>query len=210
MVMKLPQRGADQVKAKKRLKWEKLILSNMRGATSNYLPKYYHTIQDHFPCKSGLLSDLIIGLTLHEKLALHRRFLSLFFILSTGMHIANALTFLGCYKIAHLDLTPANILIDIEHIIKIIDFGESYEESVFKRNLASTDYYQYSPGLSFPYSSPEVLLRAKDFGFEQDIYSLGVILFQMLFGSTPLRCSNSEFISIYKGKVHHQRLLFAP
>ncbi len=134
MVMKLPQKKADQVKARKRLKWEKLILSNMRGATSNYLPKYYHTIQDHFPCKSGLLADFILGHTLHEKLALHRQILSPYFILTTGMHIANALIFLNCYKIAHLDLTPANILIAYDNTVKVIDFGESYEESVFKRN----------------------------------------------------------------------------
>jgi serine/threonine protein kinase len=191
MVMKLPQKKADQVKAKKRLKWEKLILSNLRGATSSYLPKYYHTIQDHFPCKSGLLADFILGYTLHDKLSLHRDSISLFFILSTGMHIANALIFLDGYKIAHLDLTPANIMIDFENIIKLIDFGESYEESVFQRNESSNDYYQYSPGISFPYSSPEALLRAKDFGFEQDIFSLGIILFQMFFGTTPLRCSQN-------------------
>ena len=113
MVMKIPQKRADQVKARKRLKWEKLILSNMRGASSNYLPKYYHTIQDHFPCRSGLLADFIIGFTLHDKLIFHRQILSPFFILSTGMHIANALIFLEGYKLAHLDLTPANILIDL-------------------------------------------------------------------------------------------------
>lgn len=65
MVVKMPK-DMKNVEANEKLRWEKNILANLRGAKESiYLPKYYHTVQQHFKVKAGILMDYISGDTLH-------------------------------------------------------------------------------------------------------------------------------------------------
>lgn len=52
------------------------------------------------------------------------------------MHLSNALRFLDKKQIAHIDLSPNNILIVNEYMVKIIDFGESYSQKITPKYLA--------------------------------------------------------------------------
>jgi serine/threonine protein kinase len=68
---------------------------------------------------------------LHEKLLIHRLSISAGTRLQLGTHLASALIFLESYHIAHLDLTPANIIIDRD-LAKLVDFGEAYSPDTAK------------------------------------------------------------------------------
>jgi serine/threonine protein kinase len=80
--------------------------------------------------------------------------------------------------VAHKDLKPENLFIDPETLrIKMIDFGLS----VVVSEGELVDQYYGSP----MYMAPEVLNRDPHNPLLSDVWSLGVILYQMLIGDSP-------------------------
>ena len=97
--------------------------------------------------------------------------------------ILNGLLYIHKCKIAHLDIKPQNILIDEYLNIKIIDFSISLDYSKIKTKKIRLK----TVGTSF-YMAPEILnsnyVYIKDLN-KVDLFSLGVILFNMAFGYYP-------------------------
>ncbi len=94
--------------------------------------------------------------------------------IATGMSVAHAA------GIVHRDLKPANILIDDDGLLKIVDFGVAAARSSGDTQLTKTGYVIGSP----KYMAPEQIL-GKDVDERSDIYSLGVIMYELLTGSPP-------------------------
>jgi serine/threonine-protein kinase len=92
----------------------------------------------------------------------------------TGMQIAHQ------QGIIHRDLKPANILINEEGLLKIVDFGVAAAAKSGDTQLTKTGYVIGSP----KYMAPEQIL-GKKVDERADIYSLGVILYEMLAGTPP-------------------------
>ena len=82
--------------------------------------------------------------------------------------------------IVHRDLKPANVLIDNDGLLKIVDFGVAAAQSQGDTQLTKTGYVIGSP----KYMAPEQIL-GKKVDERADIYSLGVILYEMLTGVPP-------------------------
>jgi HEAT repeat protein/tRNA A-37 threonylcarbamoyl transferase component Bud32 len=91
-----------------------------------------------------------------------------------GMQIAHQ------QGIIHRDLKPANILINDDGLLKIVDFGVAAAAKSGDTQLTKTGYVIGSP----KYMAPEQIL-GKKVDERADIYSLGVILYEMLAGSPP-------------------------
>ncbi|HEY7672122.1 MAG TPA: HEAT repeat domain-containing protein [Gammaproteobacteria bacterium] len=91
-----------------------------------------------------------------------------------GMHVAHQ------QGIIHRDLKPANILIDETGLLKIVDFGVAAAAKSGDTQLTKTGYVIGSP----KYMAPEQIL-GKKVDERADIYSLGVILYEMLAGAPP-------------------------
>src|SRR5690606_7654920 len=78
------------------------------------------------------------------------------------------------------DLKPANILINDDGLLKIVDFGVAAAAKSGDTQLTKTGYVIGSP----KYMAPEQIL-GKQVDERADIYSLGVILYEMLAGTPP-------------------------
>ena len=82
--------------------------------------------------------------------------------------------------IIHRDLKPANILINDTGLLKIVDFGVAAAAKSGDTQLTKTGYVIGSP----KYMAPEQIL-GKKVDERADIYSLGVIMYEMLSGNPP-------------------------
>ena len=92
--------------------------------------------------------------------------------------------------IIHRDLKPSNVLVTLSDGIpvpKVIDFGIA---KAIGRNLTDeTLFTRYSAAIGTPqYMSPEQAeMSGQDVDTRSDIYSLGVILYELITGTTPLK-----------------------
>ncbi len=82
--------------------------------------------------------------------------------------------------IVHRDLKPANVLINNDGLVKVVDFGVAAAHSSGDTQLTKTGYVIGSP----KYMAPEQIL-GKKVDQRADIYSLGVILYELLTGNPP-------------------------
>lgn len=95
--------------------------------------------------------------------------------------IADGLKYLLSKNIIHRDLKPQNILIDRHYNIKLSDLGFAryYEEDTMLKTLCGTPLYM----------APEIM-NYKDYDDRADLWSIGVILYEMLFGYRPYKAKN--------------------
>jgi HEAT repeat protein/tRNA A-37 threonylcarbamoyl transferase component Bud32 len=82
--------------------------------------------------------------------------------------------------IVHRDLKPANVLINNDGLLKIVDFGVAAAYKEGDTQLTKTGYVIGSP----KYMAPEQIL-GKKVDVRADVYSLGVIMYEMFTGVPP-------------------------
>jgi len=91
--------------------------------------------------------------------------------------------------IVHRDLKPQNIIITSSGLLKILDFGISLigkkEESIEDKNIVG----------SVQYMSPETV-RNKNISIKSDIYSIGIIIYEMLTGNVPFHSDESINVAL--------------
>jgi serine/threonine-protein kinase len=90
-------------------------------------------------------------------------------------------------RIVHRDLKPANLFLtrrpDGSPLVKVLDFGIAKAQNDERFDLTRTAAVMGSPG----YMSPEQLRSTKDADTRSDIWSIGVILFELVVGHPPFQ-----------------------
>ena len=143
--------------------------------------------------KNYIATELIDGSTLREQLS-HKESLQLNEILKIGIQVSEALAAAHQAGIIHRDIKPENIMLRKDGYAKVLDFGLaklSEPGAVATGSTGNEDATRVqvitSPGLvmgTVSYMSPEQA-RGKETDARTDIWSLGVVLYEMLAGKVP-------------------------
>jgi serine/threonine protein kinase len=105
-------------------------------------------------------------------------------IINIGIQVAGALDYAHQKGIIHRDIKPANIIVQADGSIKLTDFGIAHIEDYTGTMTGAGDILG-SPA----YMSPEQVTGRPVDG-RSDLYSLGVILYEMCCGKRPFRANN--------------------
>ena len=141
------------------------------------LDKYY-IIMEY--CEKGELFDLILS-----KRKLSEEESAYYFY-----QLVNGLEYIHLNNIMHRDLKPENLLLTNNDILKIIDFGLS--------NFNPGDNLLSTPCGSPCYASPEMVSGKKYNGFTNDVWSIGIILYAMIYGFLPFENVNNNNDALFK------------
>jgi predicted Ser/Thr protein kinase len=131
--------------------------------------------------------EFIEGTTLHEILA-EKRVLATEEVLQYTRQISRGLDYAHSNGIVHRDIKPANIMITANGTVKIMDFGIAKTGG----QVTNTGQVLGTPN----YMSPEQV-KGRALDGRSDLFSLGVILYEMLTGEKPFVGQNVTTI-IYK------------
>jgi len=113
--------------------------------------------------------------------------------------VVAAVHFLHENNLVHRDLKPENLLIDDDNNIKLCDFGWCVELEGSRSTVCGT----------YEYMAPE-LVNEDPYGQSIDVWSLGILLYELLHGYSPFRAKNTsnkfndnEYIEIFRNIIKY-------
>ncbi|MFT5395361.1 MAG: serine/threonine protein kinase [Gammaproteobacteria bacterium] len=140
---------------------------------------------------------LVYGYTLREIMDYRERY-DLKQLVNVIVQIANALEYAHGHRVIHRDIKPENILVGPFGEVLLLDWGlakvwnpdgtspETQEDPEIDLNMkvsSMTDHEKLQGTIT--YMSPEQIERDPNINFKTDIYSLGVVLYEILAGRPP-------------------------
>jgi eukaryotic-like serine/threonine-protein kinase len=176
------------LKAKRHFKYEKLAINRLN---SDHIVKVYDL--NTFGDVQYLVTEYVDGVDLKKYIKKHYP-LSIDQVITIMSQIIDAVNEAHCHGIIHRDLKPQNILIDKAGIVKITDFGIALMTDQIQ--LTQTN----SVVGSIHYISPEQVIGGK-VTFKSDIYSLGIILYELLAGDVPFDSESPLNIAMKHAKT---------
>jgi predicted Ser/Thr protein kinase len=117
-------------------------------------------------------------------------------VLDIAMQVARGLDYAHRRGVVHRDVKPANILVRDDGLVKLADFGVARLES-------SSDLTRTGESVGSPSYIPPEMLRGEPVDGRADIFSLGVLVYELLTGSKPFR--GDSLAALY-----HQTLSIEP
>ena len=124
-----------------------------------------------------IIMEYVEGIDLYDLLEITPR-LPIDIAAVIALQVARALDYAHFRGVIHRDIKPANIMISKHGEVKLMDFGIARDDKL-------SDLTETGTGLGTPsYMSPEQILGDK-LDFRSDVFSLGIVLFQMVTGQKP-------------------------
>src|SRR5262249_24399520 len=136
-----------------------------------------------------IATEYVEGETLRHRI--DRAPLELRQVLEVTIQMVSALAAAHEAGILHRDIKPENLMIRPDDYVKVHDFGlaKLMESSQAERTAFSSNSNQTTPGVlvgTLTYMSPEQL-KAAELDGRSDLFSVGVVLYEMATGMTPFK-----------------------
>ena len=147
-----------------------------------------------------IATEYVDGVTLREHI--RERRLKLHDVLDIAMQIAAALNAAHEASVVHRDIKPENIMVRRDHIVKVLDFGlakPTMKSAAVDSEAATKVLINTEPGLvmgTAHYMSPEQSPGSARVDHRTDVWSLGVVLYEMVAGRVP-----------FEGKDIHRQII---
>jgi len=125
-----------------------------------------------------MISEYIPKGSLFEYLHVHKLKFTEFEMLNLAFEIAIALKYLHSRKICHCDVKSSNILLDENNKIKVSDFGLSRLKNIFL-------IAENKGRIGTPHWMPPEIMKGNRYEESSDVYSYGMILWEMITGEIP-------------------------
>jgi serine/threonine protein kinase len=187
---------AGDATARKRFIKEAQILSKLRH---RYITRFYEFISR----ESGaiLVMEYVEG-TPVDILLTERGALPLNDAIGVAQCLLEALVYAHGKGIVHRDIKPANLIKEKSGVVKVTDFGIAKIKEgagvTGQTVLTKSGFLLGTPH----YMSPEQIREPKDAGAKSDVYSSGVVLYEMLTGALPFNSRSLPKLidAIYRGE----------
>jgi serine/threonine protein kinase len=192
----LPLQFSQDAERRKRFEKEARAVSYLNHPNIITIYGIEHTEDFNF-----IVTELVEGKTLRELIA--KKPFSPKETIEIGIQIADALDSAHSLGIIHRDIKPANIMIRQDNIVKILDFGLA---KLSKHGGDSADFetreHTAPNGVmgTINYMSPEQAL-GETVDFRTDIFSFGVVLYEMLTGVKPF--DGVSDAAVYNATINH-------
>jgi serine/threonine protein kinase/Tfp pilus assembly protein PilF len=183
VALKMVRKGMESLALLQRFRAERQILATLThpnigaildgGNTEDGRP---YLVMEYVEGQPITAASETRGLSIRERIELFRS-------LCSAVHYAHQ------KLVIHRDIKPNNVMVTPEGTVKLIDFGisKSLAPELIPGELARTEDGQRL--MTPDYASPEQML-GQAVGRASDIYSLGVLLFELLTGSRPYTLAN--------------------
>ena len=187
---------AGEVTARKRFVKEAQILSKLRH---RYITRFYEFINE--VGGATLVMEFVEG-TPVDVLLTQRGALPLPEAISIAQCMLEALVYAHGKGIVHRDIKPANLIREHAGTVKVTDFGIAKIKegggATGQTVLTKSGFLLGTPH----YMSPEQIREPKDAGAKSDVYSAGVVLYEMLTGTLPFNSRSLPKLidAIYRGE----------
>lgn len=190
VAVKLVRFDVDSVESRRRFTYERAALAKLEHP-------YVTRLLDGGTTESGapyVVIEYVDGEPIDVYCDQHR--LTIEQRLDLFEKICSAVQFAHQNLIIHRDLKPNNILVTTDGTPKLLDFGLSKllgDKIAPSENQSSANATM--PAITLRYASPE-LIRGENATTASDVYSLGVILFELLSGQPPLEIKSASNFAI--------------
>ncbi len=146
-----------------------------------------------------IATEFVEGLTLRHHLRLRPKLIE---VLDIATQIASALVAAHAAGIVHRDLKPENIMVRTDGLVKVLDFGlaklTERQDSSASNEATTIALVNTEPGAvlgTIAYMSPEQA-AGREVDARADIWSLGVVLYEMITARTPFEGASKSHIIV--------------
>jgi len=188
VALKFPYAGPNQRQLAERLARERDILAGLEHPN---IARLYDADVTALG-QPFLVLEYVDGIPINDYCDQHR--LTIRERLVLFLQVLNAVQYAHTHLVIHRDLKPSNILITSDRVVRLLDFGIAKLVSEGEANEAALTQFG-GRALTPDYASPEQI-AGLPITTTSDVYSLGVVLYELLTGNRPYRLKHDRNSSL--------------